>query len=263
MISSLPLKGREILVTREEKAAKGMADIIRQYGGVPHIIPLISFRPFQDKNERTYLERLKSYDWIFFTSKNGVRFFFHQLEEHNLSLKKSRIRFAAVGEKTCRELERHGVEVDFIPDFYTGADFAEEFIQKFPEAGPVLLSKGNLARDTIASFFHKRNKMLDEWITYETCFPKESEKSLAALLQEKKVSAATFTSPSTVKRFVKIVNDHRLEEAVKGLTVACIGPVTEQTAVRNGMTVQAVPERYTVEDMVEKLAIHYISLNEE
>ncbi|RIW37720.1 uroporphyrinogen-III synthase [Bacillus salacetis] len=263
MEPALPLAGRDILVTREEKAAKGMADIIRQYGGVPHIVPLISFKPFHDKKETTYLERLKSYEWIFFTSKNGVSFFFQKLEEQQLSLKGSQTRFAAVGEKTRQEMKLHGIEADFIPSLYTGADFAAEFLREYPDSGPVLLSKGNLARDTIAACFKDRGKHLDEWITYETCFPKDRAKCLSSLLQKREVSAVTFTSPSTVRRFVKIVNDHQLHDAVNGITVACIGPVTEEAALKNGLTVQVVPERYTVEDMMEGLARYFDTLDEE
>lgn len=262
MDSSLPLSGREILVTREEKAAKGIADVIEQYGGIPHIVPLISFRPYKDEKESTYLEKLKSYDWIFFTSKNGVHFFFQKLKEHNLSLAGSTTKFAAVGEKTCRALKSHGIQVDFVPKLYSGFDFAKEFVHSFPQAGRVLLSKGNLAKDTISSYFTERSMPIDEWITYETFFPDDSEKRLSSLLQEKKLSAVTFTSPSTVRGFMKIVNDNGLHEAMSGLAVVCIGPVTREAACKYGLTVQVVPERYTVEDMIDDLANYFISLKE-
>jgi uroporphyrinogen-III synthase len=259
MNSSLPLAGREILVTREKQAAQEIADIIRQYGGIPHIVPLISFKPFLDHKESTYIERLKSYDWIIFTSKNGVRFFFQKLEEYNLSLQGFGTRFGAVGEKTHKEMKRYGIHADFIPQLYTGADFAREFLQEFPDAGHVLLSKGNLARDTISSYFLKKNKSIDEWITYETVFPKESEKKLIMLLQQNKLSAVTFTSPSTIRRFMKIINDYDLQDLLNGLSIVCIGPVTKEAADQYGLTVQVVPEKYTVEDMIEDLAQYYIS----
>ncbi|WP_409251540.1 uroporphyrinogen-III synthase [Bacillus sp. SCS-153A] len=259
---SLPLWGREILVTREEKAAKGLADLIRQYGGIPHIVPLIAFRPYIDDKESTYLERLKSYEWIFFTSKNGVHFFFEKLKKHNLSLEVGNMKFAAVGEKTCKALHNRGIQVDFVPRLYSGLEMAKEFVQRFPGAGRVLLSKGNLARDTISSYFAERSMPIDEWITYETFFPSDSEEKLIALLQQQRISAVTFTSPSTIRGFMKVVNDHGLHDAVKSLSVVCVGPVTKEAAYRNGLTVQVVPERYTVEEMIKDLAKHFISKEE-
>ncbi|WP_421380253.1 uroporphyrinogen-III synthase [Bacillus salacetis] len=263
MNPSLPLAGREILVTREKKAAKGMADIIRQYGGIPRIVPLISFKPFQDKNERTYLDKLKSYEWIFFTSKNGVHFFFQKLAELNISLDGSGIKFAAVGEKTQRALEVRGIQVDFVPLYYTGLDFAKEFLDQFPDAGHVLLSKGNLARDTISSYFLERNKLIDEWITYETTFPADSADRLIASLKERALSALTFTSPSTIRRFMKVVNDHHLHDFLSGLAIVCIGPVTKEAAESCGLAVQVAPERYTVEEMIQGLAQYYNSFERE
>ncbi|WP_113930189.1 uroporphyrinogen-III synthase [Bacillus sp. P14.5] len=257
MDPSLPLRGREILVTREAKAADIMADTIRKYGGIPQIVPLISFRPFEDEMESTYVDKLKSYDWIFFTSKNGVHFFFDRLKEHHLTLAGSRTKFAAVGEKTCDALKEYGIQADFVPELYSAVNFSEEFLEQVSEVGKVLLSKGNLAKDTIAVRFKEKGITIDEWITYETFFPKDHVRKLITLLQDRELAAITFTSPSTVKRFMKIVREHHLEYALEGLTAACIGPVTKEAADQYGLAVQIVPEKYTVEEMIEGLAGYF------
>ncbi|WP_456273854.1 uroporphyrinogen-III synthase [Bacillus sp. AK031] len=262
MQSSLPLSGRDILVTREEKAAEGMADKIRQYGGIPHIVPLIAFRPHTDQNEHTYLERLTSYEWIFFTSKNGVIFFFEKLKEKNISIEGSRLKFAAVGKKTCETLESFGVKADFVPKTYTGADFAEEFADVMNNVSSVLISKGNLAKATISAYFKEKNIHCDEWITYETYFPQDSSERLAAFLTARKSVILTFTSPSTVRRFMNIITNNGLLEKVKKLTVACIGPVTMKAAEQYGLTVEVVPEKFTVEDMIDQLSDYVVSIKE-
>lgn len=259
MTSSLPLSGRGILVTREEKAAAGMADLIKQQGGFPHVIPLIAFRPFEDRNEHTYLERLTSYDWVIFTSKNGVHFFFEKLKEKNISLKDSKLKFAAVGKKTCLSLESYNIAVDFVPSSFTAVDFAEEFIQKDHLVSKVLISKGSLASNTISAYLVKRQIQCDEWITYETYFPKGNTDKLITLLQERGLDALTFTSPSTIKRFMAIISEHHLSASLKGLTVVCIGPVTKEAAEQHGLMVGVVPDKYTVEDMIENLGRYYMS----
>jgi uroporphyrinogen-III synthase len=262
MKSSLPLSGRDILVTREEKAAEGMADKIRQYGGIPHIVPLIAFRANKDRNEHTYLKKLTSYEWIFFTSKNGVTFFFEKLKEKNISIGGSKLKFAAVGKKTCQTLESFGIKADFVPKTYTGADFAEEFAEVMKDVHCVLLSKGNLAKDTISAHFKEKNISCDEWITYETYFPQDSSDRLVAFLRQSESAILTFTSPSTVRRFMSIISDNGLLDMVKRFTVACIGPVTTKAAEQYGLTVEVVPERFTVEDMIENLSQYVISIKE-
>lgn len=257
MVSSFPLRGMDILVTREAKAAEVMGDTIKKYGGIPHIVPLISFRPYKDAMEITYLDKLKSYEWIFFTSKNGVHFFFKQLKNHRLTLDGSGTKFAAVGEKTCKALNSYGIQADFVPKFYSAADFSEEFLKKVKVSGPILLSKGNLARDTIAVRLRETGIPIDEWITYETFFPKDHEKKLIALLENRTLAAITFTSPSTVRSFMKIVRENLLEDTLDGLITACIGPVTKEAADQNGLAVQVVPQKYTVEEMIEELAGYF------
>ncbi|TYR76857.1 uroporphyrinogen-III synthase [Rossellomorea vietnamensis] len=257
MVASLPLRGSGILVTREAKNAEGMADTIKKYGGIPHIVPLISFRPYKDDIESTYLEKLKSYEWIFFTSKNGVHFFFEKLKKHRLTLNGSGTKFAAVGEKTCKALNSYGIQADFVPKFYSAADFSEEFLEKVTETGPILLSKGNLARDTIAVRLRGTGITIDEWVTYETFFPKDHEKNLITLLENRELAAITFTSPSTVRSFMKIVRENHLEYSLDGLITACIGPVTKEAADQNGLAVQVVPIKYTVEEMIEELAGYF------
>ncbi|TYS19652.1 uroporphyrinogen-III synthase [Rossellomorea vietnamensis] len=257
MDSSLPLRGMDILVTREAKNAEGMADTIRKFGGIPHIVPLISFRPHKDEMESTYLKKLKSYEWIFFTSKNGVHFFFEKLKNHFITLNGSETKFAAVGEKTCKALNSYGIQADFVPKFYSAADFSGEFLEKVTETGPILLSKGNLAKDTIAVRLRETGITIDEWITYETFFPKDHEKKLIGLLENRALAAITFTSPSTVKSFMKIVRENLLEHTLDSLITACIGPVTKEAADQNGLAVQVIPEKYTVEEMIEGLAGYF------
>jgi uroporphyrinogen-III synthase len=262
MDSSLPLSGRDILVTREEKAAEQMAEKIRQYGGTPHIVPLIAFRANNDRNEHTYIEKLTSYEWIFFTSKNGVTFFFEKLKEKNISIHCCNLKFAAVGKKTCQTLEGYGVKADFVPQTYTGADFAEEFADVMTNVRRVLISKGNLAKDTISSLFKDKNICCDEWVTYETYFPQDSSDRLAAFLTERESAILTFTSPSTVKRFMNIITGKGLLKKVENLTIACIGPVTMKAAEQLGLTVKVVPERFTVDDMIDHLSHYVVSKKE-
>lgn len=89
MGGSLPLAGKQILITRGQKQAAGFAAEIEQLGGIPHVVPLIAFQPVHDQREEEFLRMLEMFDWVIFTSKNGVDFFFKFCRKEPLTRKKA------------------------------------------------------------------------------------------------------------------------------------------------------------------------------
>ncbi|MFK4997558.1 uroporphyrinogen-III synthase [Bacillus sp. N9] len=109
---------------------------IATVGGIPHMVPLIDFRSHEDMNAPTFIHQLLEYDWIIFTSKNGVDYFFHHI--HNVvdiaQFKNSAVRFAVVGEKTKEALDRYNLDSRFMPSVYTAEDFAREYFTQDVQA---------------------------------------------------------------------------------------------------------------------------------
>ncbi|MFK2824541.1 uroporphyrinogen-III synthase [Bacillus sp. B190/17] len=261
MTPERPLVDKHILVTRPRGQAGSFIDKIEAAGGMVHFVPLIAFRSFADRRERDRLQQLCTYDWIILTSKNGVDFFFKRLEEMGAARTTIKARFAAIGTETAAVLKGYGFQADYIPKKFSADQFAKEIKEGSFEAKKVLIPKGNLARTLIAEALRREGMIADEWIVYETYFPEEEKKHLVDLLQTEKTDVITFTSPSSVRHFMKAVEEagsHTIGQTV----VACIGPVTKKEADHFGFHTPICPDVYTSESLAEAI-IRYFRKEEE
>lgn len=253
MITSLPLKNKHIMVPRGKREAKSFSELVIKYGGIPVEIPLIAFKPVGlNETLKEKLNELHTYDWIIFTSNVTVDTFFSFIEAG-----RGLPKVAVIGERTKQMLLRKGVDVHFTPSKYVAEEFVEEFLPLISEGEKVLIPKGNLAREYIATSLMKKGATVDEIIIYETYLPEESRLKLIESLREDKLDILTFTSPSTIDHFMDTVKMYALEDKLQRCIVACIGPVSKERAESHGLTVHVMPETYTVEDMLKDL-IEYL-----
>ena len=249
---TLPLKGKKVFIPRSGKQGKELSERIVQLGGKPYCIPLIEFKEGKDPNGLQYLKSINQYDWVIFTSQNGVKFFFQQLGKNNISLS-PHTKIAAVGEKTKDAIQKHQLQVSFVPTLFSADDFVKEFDDQGLCLKNVLIPKGNLARDIIAKTLISKGCTVDEWIIYDTIFPRESKHKLESLLENVQLDYAFFTSPSTVYHFMEITKDPKLEKKAKMIDFISIGPVTKKAIEGYGWKVAASPQKYTVDDMLDCL----------
>ncbi|MFD1705590.1 uroporphyrinogen-III synthase [Siminovitchia sediminis] len=247
------------MITRGGEQGEKFCSDVASMGGIPYMIPLIDFRPHNDMNAGSIIQSLDQYDWIIFTSKNGVKYFFQHIEEQRESFEmlKGHMRFAAVGEKTKSELKRYFVDAYFMPNVYTAEDFSKEFFEKGLKAKRVLIPKGNLASTIIAESFRSRGIIADEWIVYETYYPTKDHSRLADILKDNRLDAACFTSPSTFHHFYQVVQQHHLEKHIEFLTFTAIGKVTKRAIEAEGFAVKVCPEKYTIDSMFQELCMYY------
>ncbi|GIN22690.1 MAG TPA: uroporphyrinogen-III synthase [Bacillus bacterium] len=255
----LPLRGRHVLITRGGEQGEKFCNHVASSGGIPYMVPLIDFRPHEDLNANHFIQSLSKYDWIIFTSKNGVKYFFQQIDSRReqFEMMKDQIQFAAVGEKTRAELSRYRVESHFMPNIYTAEDFSREFFEKGFTAKRALIPKGNLARTTIADSFRSHRIVADEWIVYETFYPTKDIGRLVNIIKEDRLDVACFTSPSTFHHFNKVVKQYHLEEHVQSITFASIGKVTKSAIEDEGHLVKVCPEKYTIDSMFHELCQYF------
>ena len=248
MTNSLPLLEKKVLVPRGEKQAKSFSQLVSTYGGIPVEIPLIAFRPTRDHQKlQSILQNLHTYDWIIFTSNVTVETFFSFIKIEEL---KRFPEVAVIGKKTAETLLQRGVAPDFVPTAYVAESFVEEFLPHVQAGTRVLIPKGNLAREYIASALLEHGAIVDEMVIYETFLPDESRIKLVNMLKQRQLDILLFTSPSTVDHFMDIVRDHKLEQDLKECIIGCIGPVTEKKLMEYGLPVHASPSEYTVKAMI-------------
>lgn len=256
MIPSLPLLNKTVMIPRGKAHAKSFSELVAKFGGIPVEIPLIAFKPVATTEElHEMMNNLHTYDWIIFTSNVTVETF-HSLMNTPVPFPK----VAVIGDKTRQVLENMGVKVDFTPGHYVAEDFVEEFHSHIREGSRVLIPKGNLARDYIAATLKKHGAIVDEVVIYETYLPDDSRDKLIQMLRNRRLDILTFTSPSTIDHFMEIVEAHMLQKELDQCIVGCIGPVSMRKAEEWGLTVHAVPEKYTVEEMLKSI-IEYLKIN--
>ena len=191
------------------------------------------------------------FDWIVFTSQNGISFFFEWLKELNISWSAlKRLKVAAVGEKTAKLLEKYDVNVQLVPKEYVAESLLESLKANVSHHERVLLVRGQLARSVLKDGLKECE--VTDLVVYQTIRNQDSERLVKQHL-ETGIDAITFTSSSTVRFFVESVKDiPNWLELINRTKVVCIGPITSQTASEYGIK-HLVPNTYTINGMIDML----------
>ncbi|MFG6116425.1 uroporphyrinogen-III synthase [Halobacillus sp. MO56] len=249
------LTGRNILVTRAQIQAASLSDKIRQAGGTPIEVPLLHFTLRNNQENKQFIEQLHEFAWIFFTSSNGVRFFFKLWDKKSRSWPEN-LKVGAVGEKTEKTLIKYGVSADFVPSTYTAEVMAEEFLKKYDSPGSTLLVRGNLSRDVLPVAL-RGHVFFQSMTVYDTLLAKD-QRPLMEALENISIDAYTFTSPSTVEAFARLCHKHKKFNKYLSVPCICIGPTTEEKAKQEGFMNVLMPDgHYTTEGMVELMESYF------
>ena len=245
---SEPLQGRRIVVTRSPKQAPAFCDRLARLGAEPIAFPTIQFLPLPAEPLDHALRQLDRYDWLIFTSANAVQFFFARVEE--LGLAPTLPRIAAVGPATAARVAARGLAVDFMPDEFVGEELVLGLGALVGQR--LLLPRARIGRPKIVEMLRRQGAQVDDVPLYDTVTANPDPAALAALAQG--IDAITFTSPSSVRNFLKILEEAGSGRSIlNGTVVACIGPITAATARENGLAVTIVPDNYTIEGLIQAL----------
>lgn len=255
------LENRKILVTREASQAKKFSKIIAQFGGVPIEVPLLDIHCLKNLEHEPLWDRLDSYNWLFFTSANGVHCFFRELDEREQTIDlQEYFKIAAVGHKTEEALQIRNIAADFIPSVYDADTMSTEFLAQYPEEkGPILLIRGTRARDVLPKVFADNGIIFDSLEIYETVTNTGIAPTLKETMCKEDFDFITFTSPSCIDAFIEMDG---LESLNSSTVIACIGTTTEKKANQVGLTNNIVPEVFTIEGMIDCMANYLIREDE-
>jgi len=245
---SEPLRGRRIVVTRSLEQAPALCDRLAELGAEPVAFPTIQFVPLPPGPLDAALQNLEHYGWLIFTSANAVRFFFERVE--GLGLAPTWPRVAAVGAATAAALVERGLAVDFVPDEFVGEEVALGLGVLVGQR--LLLPRAKIGRPEIVEMLRRQGAQVDDVPLYDTVTAAPDPQALAALAGG--IDAITFTSPSSVRNFLKILDDAGFDSSsLNGAVVACIGPITAAAARDCGLAVAVVPDDYTIEALIQAL----------
>lgn len=246
------LDGKRILVTRSKEQGAPMVNKIEGLGGVAIHLPLLTFQVRDHEVNKQVLKQLHDFSWVFFTSSNGVKFFFELLSRYSISFPPD-IRIAIVGSKTKEALLKYGAEPDFVPSLFQGSVMVEDFAEEVKDPGRVLYVRGNRSSEVIPSKMESKGIFFESLTAYDTLLMEEGKDALNQKLRKHDVDALTFTSPSTILAFCQLA-----EENYTTIPCFCIGPTTASEAEAAGFQLIRQPEQYTIDHLLQEL-IYFFS----
>ena len=253
------LAGKRILITRAREQSRGFAVRLEKLGAEVVEFPTIEIvPPLHWREVDRAIDRLKSYSWIIFTSANGVDFFWQRLAKRRKTRSlPSSLNVCAIGPATARQLKEKGVSVRYIPKEFIAESILEGFEKRVIKGKRILLARAKKARDILPKGLEKMGAEVDVVAVYRTIRPRGGSKRLNRLLTEGEIDAIAFTSSSTVNHFAELLKKEDLKKLLKGIAIACIGPVTAETAKGWGLRVQIQPKQYTIRGLTRAIADYY------
>jgi uroporphyrinogen III methyltransferase/synthase len=257
-----PLFTKRIMVTRTREQASDLVAGLEENGAncleysTINIKPVASYEALDEE-----LERLKEYHWILFTSLNGVKYFFERLYSKGMDARDLKgPDIAAVGKSTADLLLKYGVNADLIPSTFTGEGLAESLLDQGVEGRNILIPRALQGREILPETLRGAGAQVTITPVYQNCRVEGDKETLRTEFEEGKVDMITFTSSSTVRNFLSMIDaetQDELQSILAGVKIAAIGPITAKTVTDNGLEVDVQPEEYTISDMVTSVVDYY------
>ena len=262
-----PLFGKRVLVTRPRGQAADLVERLETAGAeaieaaMIRIVPPDDYGPLDDA-----CARAAEFDWIVFTSANAVDAFIDRLLAGPQDLRALKgVRLCAVGPATGERLARSGLKVDLTP-----AEFrAEAVLRAIADSMPggrvtgrkILLPHADIGRELIGDELRKQGADVSEVVAYRTVAAepeREGEPDIYRLLLERRIDVVTFTSPSAVRSFVRVVGAEPAADLCAGIDVASIGPVTAEAAAQCNIKTTIMPSAHTIPALVDAIVSHFV-----
>ena len=256
-----PLLGRSVVVTRAREQASGLAAQLADLGAEVIQFPTIDIKPLEDYSSvDAAVRNLGAYDWLIFTSANGVKCFWERLEAQVRDARALYgLQVAAIGPATAQAVRTHGIAPDFVPEAYIAESVAEGLIGLGMDGKKVLLPRAREAREVLPEELRKAGAQVDVLPVYETVPAAAHRDEVLQRLEAGTLDAVTFGSSSTVDNFFAQIpaDTIRNQPEEKRVKFASIGPVTTKTLAKYGFVCDIQPEDFTIPALVKALTAHY------
>ncbi|KPL24432.1 MAG: hypothetical protein AMJ75_03775 [Phycisphaerae bacterium SM1_79] len=255
-----PLFGKTIVVTRDRRGNAGFAAGIIRRSGNPVEFPTIKIEPLtQTKKFLHALSKFSDYDWIIFTSPNGVRIFFDYLQS---LAKDTRVfasaKIAAIGTQTATKLAEFGINPDFVPSVFTGKELANQLIAHANmHDKKILLLRSRLASNELVHLLQQAGADVDNVPLYTVSVEKSESKPLTEKISSGAIDWLTFTSPSCVRAFFEQIPPDSVDSS--NVRIATIGPVTSERLKNIGVKIDIQAAEHTIKGLLDAIEQEEIS----
>jgi uroporphyrinogen III methyltransferase/synthase len=249
-----PLFGRRVAVTRARAQAGRLSGELERLGAEVLEFPTIEIRPPEDFGPLdAAIGDLDTFDLLVFTSVNGVEAFVERLAHHGLDLRAvpRDARVAAIGPATAQRIREVGLWVDVVPEEFRAEALIEELTGDSLVGRRVLIPRARVAREIMPDKLREAGAEVVVPPAYESVPSSGGKDGLAKELEAGRIDCVTFTASSTVENFVGTFGVEEAARLLSGTRVACIGPITADTARRHGIRVDAEAREYTILGLIE------------
>jgi uroporphyrinogen III methyltransferase/synthase len=250
-----PLFGQRILLTtdisRFEKLEVLGAELIE--------FPTIEIVPPEDWSDLDHsIDKIETYNWLVFTSGNGVNYFMKRLLEKGRDIRDLKgLKLCAIGRATEEELKRYGLRVDLVPEEFRAEGLVEAFKNLYKgdlRGVKLLLPRAENAREVFPEEIRALGGIIDTPVAYRSKKPETHAKRIKRFLREGRITVSVFTSGASFKNFLELIgNEEEALEFLKNIKIAVIGPVTKKAVEKYGLSPAIMPERATIEDLVDEI----------
>lgn len=248
-----PLLGKKIIVTRARAQASELAASLASLGAEVLQCPTIEITPLADANAALEaMGKLPSYDWVVFTSANGVDKFMDLLwrsEQDSRAFGHAKI--AVIGPATENALRKYGLRADLVPPGFVAESLGEALRQNSLQGKRILIARARQARDTLPELLREAGALTEVVPVYETVMSQASEEARRQLLGGE-IDCVTFTSSSTVRNFFQ-----QFPDLAQLPILASIGPVTSGTLADLGYSADLQADTYTIPGLVKALCDYF------
>jgi len=254
-----PLFGKRIVVTRARSQASDMMAMLSALGAECIEFPVIKIvGPDDFSLMDAAIENIGTYDWIVFTSVNGVEIFFERLFEKGGDARSlGGLRTAAIGPVTAKKMRFYGVRTDILPESFRAESIVAAFSGKDIKGRRFLLPRAASARPVLTEELVKMGAIVDEIPAYSTACDGSGADRVISALEQGRIDMVTFTSSSTVTNFLSLLPKDRKDELLASTDLAAIGPITAKTAEDAGLCIDVVAETYTIEGLCRAITDFY------
>ena len=259
LVSSDALKGKRILITRARSQALSLAQSIESLGGEVVEFPTIEIKPPASyKSLDEAISQITNYNWVIFTSINGVEQFLNRFEKLGKNVTDlAGIEVGAIGPETAKRLKAAQIRLSLVPKQYQAEGILEELLSKDMFGRRVLIPRAAKARDILPETLRQRGARVDVVEAYQTVLPQTDVAVVHKLLRDREIDVITFTSSSTATNFAAMLHDQDLPQLLSRVVIACIGPITKKTVEDLGMRSEIVSEEFTIPGLVNAMVDYF------
>ena len=258
------LSGRTIVITRARPQADEFVSELERYGARTIICPTIEISaPESYDRLDEAIDDLFGYDWLVFTSVNGVDHFLRRLQAagHEVS-KLDDLKVCAIGDATAEKLRLAHIHVDVVPNEFKAEGVFEALVQYLGgteslEGLNFLIPRAAVARDFLPKALAEAGARVDVVAAYRSVVPDNVDRGRIAAMLTGSADCIAFTSSSTVKNLALLFDTQDLSEVLAGITVACIGDITAQTASEHGLHTEIQPDQFTIPALALAIADYF------